>query len=190
MGTDFLTYLCQFHPIDNATYGQLISFFKKRNFKKGELITCAGEIQKELYFVNKGVQMSFIDTPQKQHVIAFTYPPNICAIPESFLFQKPAPYNLVSLTASECEAITFAELNALFDQSNSLERLFRKMTEAVLAGVISRHIELHTLTIEERFKSFTRQSKHLLQLVPHKYIASYLGIDPTNFSKLYNSVKI
>jgi hypothetical protein len=26
--------------------------------------------------------------------------------------------------------------------------------------------------------------------VPHKYIASYLGIDATNFSKLYNRVKI
>ncbi|MBX2955281.1 MAG: Crp/Fnr family transcriptional regulator [Cyclobacteriaceae bacterium] len=187
---NFLEYLRQFHPIDDSEYTQLTSFFKRRDFKKGELIICAGEIQRELYFVNKGVQMSFVDTAQKQHVIAFTYPPNICAIPESFLFQKPAPYNLISLTASECEAITFTELNMLFDRSQTMERLFRKMTEAFLVGVISRHIELHTLTIEERFKSFTRQSKHLLQLVPHKYIASYLGIDPTNFSKLYNSVKI
>ena len=64
------------------------------------------------------------------------------------------------------------------------------MTEAILAGMINRHIELHSLTIEERFKVFCQRSPHLLQLVPHKYIASYLGIDPTNFSKLFNSVRI
>jgi CRP-like cAMP-binding protein len=85
--------------------------------------------------------------------------------------------------------ITFEELQKLFDQSQQIERLFRRMTEAVLVGMINRHIELHSMTIEERYKTFFKRSPHLLQLVPHKYIASYLGIDPTNFSKLINSVK-
>ncbi|MDQ3015104.1 MAG: Crp/Fnr family transcriptional regulator, partial [Bacteroidota bacterium] len=74
--------------------------------------------------------------------------------------------------------------------SHPLERLFRKMTEAVLAGMINRHIELHSLTMEERYKIFCSRSPHLLHLVPHKYIASYLGMDATNFSKLYNSIRI
>lgn len=187
---DLVEYLRKFYPLDESTYALLTSGFKSRSFRKGDMIICQGEVQSELYFVKKGVQMSFTDTDHKQHVIAFTYPPNLCAIPESFMFQKPAPYSLISLTDSECNSLTFRELNLLFDQSQALERLFRKMTEAVLVGIISRHMELHTLTIEERFKSFTRQSKHLLQLIPHKYIASYLGIDATNFSKLYNSVKI
>ncbi|MDZ7645793.1 MAG: hypothetical protein U5K54_00700 [Cytophagales bacterium] len=77
----------------------------------------------------------------------------------------------------------------MFDQSQNIERLFRKMTEALLAGIINRHIELQSLSIEERYKTFCQRSPHLLQLVPHKFIASYLGIDPTNFSKLYNKVK-
>jgi CRP-like cAMP-binding protein len=85
--------------------------------------------------------------------------------------------------------LTFGELQALFDQSPPIERLFRRMTEAVLAGIINRHLELHTLTMEERYKAFCRRSAHLLQRVPHKYIASYLGIDATNFSKLYNTVR-
>lgn len=62
------------------------------------------------------------------------------------------------------------------------------MTEAMFAGMIDLHIELRAMTIEERYKKFCRKSPHLLQLVPHKYIASYLGIDPTNFSKLFNNV--
>jgi hypothetical protein len=49
---------------------------------------------------------------------------------------------------------------------------------------------LHSLSIEDRYRIFTQRSAFLLQLVPHKYIASYLHIDPTNFSKLFNTVRI
>ena len=78
----------------------------------------------------------------------------------------------------------------MFDESKEIERLFRKITEVILGGVLNRHMELQSLTIEQRYLQFCKRSPHLLQLVPHKYLASYLGIDATNFSKLYNSVKI
>lgn len=133
--------------------------------------------------------MSFFDSENKTHVIAFAYSPNLCAIPESFNFQTQSNYFLTCLSDSTLGYLTFDELQHIFDQSQAIERLFRKMTEAILAGIINRHIELHSLTIEERYKIFCQRSPHLLQLVPHKYIASYLGIDPTNFSKLFNSVK-
>ena len=182
-------YFKLFHDIGTADYDLLTKSLKAKTFKKGDLITVAGQIQRELYFVKSGVQMSFFDAENKTYVIAFTYSPNICAIPESFSFQIPSKYFLTCLTESELEYIGFDDLQKLFDQSQEIERLFRRMTEAVLAGLINRHIELHSKTIEERYKTFCQRSPHLLQLVPHKYIASYLGIDPTNFSKLFNSVK-
>lgn len=182
-------YFKLFHQINRADYDLLTINLKSKSFKKGEFITVTGQIQKELYFVKSGVQMSFFDAERKTHVIAFTYPPNLCAIPESFSFQNPSKYFLTCLTDSDLEFITFDDLQKLFDQSQQIERLFRRMTEAVLAGMINRHIELHSMTIEERYRTFCQRSPHLLQLVPHKYIASYLGIDRTNFSKLFNSVK-
>jgi hypothetical protein len=63
------------------------------------------------------------------------------------------------------------------------------MTESMFAGMIDLHIDLRALSIEDRYKNFCRKSPDLLHLVPHKYIASYLGIDPTNFSKLFNKVQ-
>lgn len=182
-------YFKLFHDIGTADYNLLTQNLKTKIFKKGDFITVAGQTQQELYFVKSGVQMSFFDADNKTHVIAFTYPPNLCAIPESFSFQIPSKYILTCLTDSELEYITFDQLQKLFDQSQQIERLFRRMTEAVLAGMINRHIELHSMTIEERYKTFCQRSPHLLQLAPHKYIASYLGIDPTNFSKLFNTVK-
>lgn len=182
-------YFRLFHDIRTEDYDFLTKNLKTKVFKKGDFITVPEQIQRELYFVKSGVQMSYFDAENKTHVIAFTYPPNLCAIPESFSYQIPSKYFLTCLTDSELEYITFDELQILFDQSQQIERLFRRMTEAVLVGIINRHIELHSMTIEERYKTFCQRSLHLLQLVPHKYIASYLGIDPTNFSKLFNTVK-
>jgi len=186
---NLLGHLKFFHDISEEEYGKLVVRMKPRSFKKGDVIIVPGQTQKELYFVKSGVQMSHFETENKTHVIAFTYFPNLCAIPESFSLQAPSKYFLTCLTDSEMEYISFDELHNLFEESQQLERLFRKMTEFVLAGVINRHIELHALSMEERYKIFCQRSPHLLQLVPHKYIASYLGIDPTNFSKLFNNVK-
>lgn len=182
-------YFKPFHDISNEDVGLLEQHLRTRSLKKGDFITVPGQVQKELYFVKSGVQMSYFETEKKTHVIAFTYPPNICTIPDSLAFQTPSKYYLACLTDSELSYLTFDELNRLFDASQSVERLFRKMTEALLAGFINRHIELHAMTIKERYQAFCKRSPHLLQLVPHKYIASYLGIDPTNFSKLFNTVK-
>jgi CRP-like cAMP-binding protein len=158
--------------------------------KKGESLVVPGQIQKNLYVVKKGVQMSYFDVGPKTHVVAFTYPPNLCAVPESFSLQAPSKCFLTCITDSEFDYLTFDELQTLFDKSPKIERLFRKLTESILAGIINRHMELHSLTMEDRYKLFCERSPHLLHVIPHKYIASYLSIDPTNFSKLFNRVKI
>jgi CRP-like cAMP-binding protein len=187
---DLHTYLDQFHRLTEADYRLLTAKLRTKHLAKGTPLVTPGQVQHEFYFVRSGVQMSFFEADHHPQVIAFTYPPGVCAIPESFCAQTPSRYALTCLSESQLDYLTFGELQALLDQSHPIERLFRRMTEAVLAGVINRHLELHTLSMEERYKTFCRRSAHLLQLVPHKYIASYLGIDATNFSKLYNTVRI
>lgn len=169
---------------------RLKPYFQTHSAKKGELLLRPGETQRVLYFVKKGVQMSYYDTDSKFYVMAFTYPPDLCADPRSFTTQLPSDCYIECLSDSEFDTIQFERLQLLMAEDHELESLFRKLTEQLLSGVIQRHLELATLSIEERFKSFCRRSPHLLQLVPHKYLAAYLGINPTNFSKLYNSIKI
>ncbi|MBX7126022.1 MAG: cyclic nucleotide-binding domain-containing protein [Cyclobacteriaceae bacterium] len=184
-----IEFLNQFHPISGQDYDLLVAAMVPRTYSRGDTIVASGQVQRELFFVREGVQMAAYEEGDHPQVIAFTYAPNLCAIPDSFSLQKPAPSCLRALTDSALDAISYEELQRIFDRSQSVERLFRRMTEAILAGVIHRHWELHALSMEERYKQFCRRSPHLLQLVPHKYIASYLGMDATNFSKLYNRVK-
>lgn len=172
-----------------ADYRLLTENLKLRSFKKGDFMAVPGQVQRDLYFVKSGVQMAYLDTSDKTYVIQFSHFPYLCAIAESFSFQVPSKYFLTCLTDSELEYLSYGDLQRLVDQSQQIERLFRRMTEAMLAGMIDLHINLRAMTIEERYKTFCQKTPELLHLVPHKYIASYLGIDPTNFSKLFNQVK-
>jgi CRP-like cAMP-binding protein len=182
-------YLQQFQPISEEEFSLLMKGAKTKHYTKGDYIIVPGQAQKELLFVQKGIQMAFYEGAQKSHVVAFTYAPGLCAIPGSFTHQKPSGYYLQCLSDSKFECLPAENLTEAFNQSQNIERLFRKMTETILEGVIERHRQLQTLSIRERYLSFCQRSPHLLQMAPHKYIASYLGIDSTNFSKLFNSVK-
>lgn len=102
-----------FHNISLADYELLTQNLKTKILRKGDLLTAPGQIQKELYFVKNGVQMSYFEAPNKSHVIAFTYFPNLCAMPESFSLQMPSRYYLSCLTDSELEYLTYDELQKL-----------------------------------------------------------------------------
>lgn len=190
MTRDRFDFFNSIHPITTGEFDELKAKLRTVNFKKGEHLIVPGTTQRHLYFVESGVQMCHFEKDAKSHVIAFTYPPNLCAIPESFSQQKPSKYYYTCVTDSEFQYLTFDDLQAAFRKFHNIETLFRKINEKLLTGLSDLHIEFRSMSIEERFTAFCRRSPHLLQTVPHKYIASYLGIDATNFSKLFNKVKI
>lgn len=187
---DLRCFLDNISPLHNTTFEQLCSLFSEVHYKKKDILTHQGQTQRYLYFVRQGIQRSYYIKDDKEHVIAFTYPPSFSGIPESFLTQTPSKYFLECITDSAMLRISYEQLETLTGQHRDLERLLRKATELLLIGVIDRHYELMAYTIEERFQAFAQRSPHLLAMVPHKYIASYLGINPTNFSKLLGKIKL
>lgn len=183
-------YLQLFHPLEDAAWNAMAAAFRTRSYDRGQVITGVGDVQRDLLFILEGVQYSYFVKDDKPYVMAFTYPVGISGIPESFLSQKPSTYTLEAISASRVLLISHDELMRLFDAYPSLERLFRKITEAMLIAAAHGRYRQVSTSAEERFQQFAQQSAHLFQLVPHKLIASYLGIHPTNFSKLYNSIRI
>jgi hypothetical protein len=76
------------------------------------------------------------------------------------------------------------------EKSRAIERLILKTTAFALKGVIARQIELSSFSAEKKFTTLLHRSPHLLQIIPHKYLASYLGIDATTFSKLMGKIRL
>lgn len=158
--------------------------------KRKTVLTSAGETERYLYFVLEGVQRAFYLEGEKEATIVFTYPPSFSGVADSFLTQQPSLYYLETLTASQFLRTGFQQISDLQEEYPSIQKLMFKATAFALKGVLERQIEIQCFSAEEKFRKLLSRSPHLLQLVPHKYLASYLGLDPTTFSKLLGSVRL
>jgi len=177
------------HPVDDEVLADYLSHWQRFHCSKKTTITFQGQTERYIYFVEDGIQKSYYLHQGKPYVIAFTYPPSFSGIPESFITQTPSHYFLETISDSKFLRIPYESHQQLMQQHRSIETLVRKATEMILVGLVQRQYELMALDIQSRFTAFVQRSPHLLNMVPHKDLASYLRIDPTNFSKLLNSVK-
>ncbi len=159
--------------------------------RRKELLTAAGEKEKYLYFVAEGVQRVYYDDAEgREATLVFTYAPSFGGVLDALMMQVPSRYYYETLTPSVFLRAPAEKLFVTMGKHPDLEILIRKGVTAAMAGVLERLAEVQSFSAEERFRSLLKRSPHILQLVPHKYLANYLGIDATNFSKLINSIRI
>lgn len=159
--------------------------------KRKEVLTRAGETEKYLYFINEGVQrIYYFDEQGREATIIFTYEPSFGGVLDSFMLQKSSLYFYETLTPSSFIRAPYKAVADLMAERLAIQAMMRRGITGALSGVLERMVELQSFSSEEKFKRFMQRSPHMLQLVPHKYLANYLGIDATNFSKLINRVKI
>lgn len=181
----------QIHPIPEAELERFTANWQPLTVKRKTILTAAGETERYVYFVLEGLQRAFyMGDGNKEATIVFTYPPSFSGVADSFLTQTPSLYFLETLTASRFLRISYDEVDQLMNDSPVIRQFLFKATAFALKGALHRHVELQCFTNKEKFRTLLQRSPHILNLVPHKYLASYLGMDATNFSKLLGSVKL
>jgi CRP-like cAMP-binding protein len=169
----------------------MASIWTRTNARRKEIMTHAGDVERYLYFVEEGVQRVFYtDDQAREATIVFTYAPSFGGVLDSLLMQQPSRYFYETLTPSVFLRTPFAEMQRLMDTRPAISAMVRQSLNVTLSGVLERLVELQCFSSEDKFKRLLQRSPHILQLVPHKYLANYLGIDATNFSKFMNRVRI
>jgi CRP-like cAMP-binding protein len=165
--------------------------WKPLEAKRKEILTVANHTEKYLYYVLEGIQrVYYVDEQGREATIVFTYFPSFGGVVDSLLLQQPSKYYYETLTPSRFLRIPFHDLNLLITTQPEIERMILKGLTFAFTGILERLVELQSFSSEEKFKSLLQRSPHILQLVPQKYLANYLGIDATNFSKMLNKIKI
>jgi CRP-like cAMP-binding protein len=178
------------HPLDEGLWSEFLPLWSEVKFKRKQLITRAGSVEQYLYFVVSGVQRAYCLHQDKDVTLVFSYAPSFSGIVDSFFLQQPSGYFLETLTDSTLVRISYTSLHQLMETNRALETWVRMAMTLVLRNTLTRQIELAAFSAEERFTTLLRRSPQVLRLIPHKYLASYIGVDPTNFSKLLNSVRL
>jgi CRP-like cAMP-binding protein len=179
------------HPLSGDEWERFAAIWKPVSAKRKTVLTVAGEKEKYLYFITEGVQrIYYVDEQDREATILFTYAPSFGGVLDSLLLQQPARYFYETLTPSHFLRTSYSELQSLMLRYPAIEIMIRQGLTIALSGVLERLVELQCFSSEEKFKKLLQRSPHILGLVPHKYLANYLGIDATNFSKLMNKVRI
>jgi len=184
-------FISPIHPLSEEEWNAFASIWQPFSAKRKTVLTAVGETEKYLYFVTEGVQRAFyLGENEKEATIVFTYAYSFSGVADSFLLQQPSKYFLETLTKSEFIRTTHHQLQDLMDRYHNFEKLIRIATNYTLAGVLERQIELQCFSAEQKFRTLLKRSPHVLTLIPHKYLASYLGIDATTFSKILGTVRM
>ena len=166
-----------------------VSLWDVVNLGRNEVMTSEGQVERYMYFVVEGIQKSVYLNNGKEHVVAFTYPNNFSGVPDSFLMETPAKCTLTTISKSILLRIGREAFFHALETYRPLELFYFSSMKVVLVGTIERLYELQAFSMEEKFNVFYQRSKHLINQIPRKDIASYLSIDPTNLSKLLSGLK-
>lgn len=179
------------YPLKSNDFEAFSTIWQPFEAKRKVILTHEGAVEQYAYFVLEGVQRAYsIGKDGRDTTLVFSYPPSFSGVADSFLLQKPSKYYLETLTPSVFLRTSFKQLDELMLKNHAIERLMRLAISQTLSGVLERQIELQSFSAEERFRTLLKRSGHVLTMIPHKYLASYLGMDATNFSKLLATVRV
>ena len=184
-------FLAGIYPLRKVEMTALLVIWQPFSCKRKTVLTKAGETERYLYFVVEGVQRAFYAGEDgHEATIVFTYPPSFSGIADSFLTQTPSQFFLETLTGSRFLRTSYKQLAELMHSHPDIMQMVLRLTSFALRGVLERQVELQCFSAEQRFRTLFKRSPHILNLIPHKYLASYLGLDPTTFSKLLGSARL
>ena len=154
-------------------------------FKAKTILLNAGEVATCTYFVNSGILRSFnINDNIIEHVLHFACEGWWIGDMYSYISGKPGNLFLEVLEDAEVVIITKENQQQLYQEIPKLERFFRILAENSLVSHQERLMDNLSLTAEERFEKFCSKYPTLIQKVPQKHIASYIGVTPEFFSKM------
>ncbi len=179
------------HPLSDDEWIDFAAIWNEGEAKRKTILTAKGETEKNLYFIIEGVQRAYYLTDDdKEATIVFTYPFSFSGVADSFLTQTPSKYFSETLTQSAFLKTSHSQVATLLNRYPNFERFISRATAFALKGALERQVELQTFSAEQKFTTLLRRSPHVLRLIPHKYLASYLGIDAATFSKLLSTVRL
>ena len=162
-----------------------LSKTETKQFKTKTILLSAGEVATCTYFVNSGILRSFnINDNIIEHVLHFACEGWWIGDMYSYISEKPGNLFIEVLEDAEVVIITKENQQQLYQEIPKLERFFRILAENSLVAHQERLMDNLSLTAEERFEKFYFKYPTLIQKVPQKHIASYIGVTPEFFSKM------
>ena len=184
----FLTQIFDEQNFKSEDFEKILGAYEKKEFAKNDYLIREGVVGNFYYFVESGFARSYaIDLEGNDITTKFFSATDIVIDWHSYFLKTKCRENIQAITPCVVWKITFENFMKLF----SIEA-FRDVGRTKL---INNYFELkiHSVSIiadpaKERYLNLINQKPSIVQNVPLKQIATYLGITDTSLSRIRKEI--
>jgi CRP-like cAMP-binding protein len=163
----------------------LLSLLQFKKLRRKTYLRQDGDITRAAAFVTSGLlRMYSIDKNGFEHILQFAPPGWWIGDMKSYVTQEPGSLYIDALEDSEVLLLEKKHLDELYEKIPSFERFFRILAENALATYQQRLIDNLSLPAIDRYKNFCRLYPSLIECLPQKQVAAYIGVTPEFLSKM------
>jgi len=171
--------------ISEAQFAVVAQALTPKSVRKNELVVWQGEVERRGAFVVKGCLRSYVvDKKEKEHILQFA-PENWWISDQySMLRGLPAMFSIDAVEDSEVLLFGPDFFPLLQTIGPEFQAFFHTLLQNSVASMLRRLISTLSATAEERYLEFLQMYPTLVQRLPQRMIAAYLGITPESLSRV------
>lgn len=169
---------------------EMEQLFTPATLKKGDFLALQGVTCTTVAFISSGMFRFFstVDGDEKTHDFAF--PDSFITAYTSLLEQKPSDMSIQALSTAQLLTISRKELYRLYDKHPTFERIGRIFAEQAFLNSRTHLLSILHDDAETRYQKLITRAPQIIQSIPLRYIASYLGISPETLSRIRRRISI
>lgn len=175
----------KFIRLDEAEGTFFLSLLQEQNLPRKSFLLREGEICEQSAFVLSGCLRAYsVDENGVEHILQFA--PQNWWITDmfSFLSGKPAHLNIDAIEDAEVLVLSKSNQELLYEKVPKFERYFRILIQNSTVASRQRVLDNLELSAKERFAKFCKTYPSLINSLPQKQIAAYIGVTPEFMSKM------
>lgn len=180
--------------ITQAEFSPLAEFLRaegaERRFERGERLAAQGGRSHRAGLVVQGAfRYLHADAAGGEHVVGYAFAGEFVGDYISMRNDAPAWVSIEAMCDSRVLTLTGERLEKFYRTDAAHERLGRTVAEHMLAEIYERLLQSYVSTPQERYESLLARCPGLLELVPLRELASFLGVRPETLSRIRRRVR-
>lgn len=170
-------------PQEDIVY--FYSLFTNKKYKKSTLLLHEDVIAHEVYFILSGsMRQYFYDENGLESTCNFAFEGDFITDLESFSRQSRSTTRILTTETTECLVINCQDLAKCMRERPTINNFVQQLMEKISFQNIRRIQSLLTQSPEQQFEALVIDKPQILQRIPQRYIAQYLGIAPESLSRI------
>lgn len=185
----FLKHINSYYPLTEAARYDLLHICKKEQYKKNELILTAGDWALHYYFIERGLLGYYALDNQGDTIYKMFFEENSFAASTAAIIEhQPSTFNIIALEDTTVICYNANKFRELLVKHHDLALFHIHYLEK--NWVVKKEpleIDLKWQSAKERYLKMLQNPLLLNRLKLH-HIASYLGVTPTQLSRIRKEI--